>query len=148
MPLPEGYRPRKGDVLIAHVTAYTDVDPEDTQVWATLPGKPHSRHFIDLEDIAGVYSRHFEPGEKVRSVGDFTGQAGEVVAVHEGFVWIKDGHGQMQTIAANELEAVVDPVDRSFVEPAPQAPPYDSPAKAYLVQEPEPMDQEKLDRIG
>lgn len=150
MPLPEGYLPREGDVLIFHATVRHKVEPVDEYVHVLKPGTDYSNMAIPVESIVGLHFRHFDVGDVVRSVGDLTGQTGEVVAVHEVMVWVKDGHGQMQTIAANELE-LAPVIAEPFVEPAPQAPPYESPAKAYLAEPaeaPEAMDQEKLDRIG
>lgn len=149
MPLPEGYLPREGDVLIFHATVRHNVDVGEHDVHLQV-GDRYQTSILKLDQIQAIFSRHFDVGDVVRSVGDLTGQTGEVVAVHHGMVWVKDGHGQMQTIAASELE-LAPALDQPFVEPEPQAPPYESPAKAYLAEPaeaPEAMDQEKLDRIG
>lgn len=152
MPLPEGYLLREGDVVVLHATINRDVRTDEEFASVTMRGR-YSTTLVDLDKIVGIFARHFDVGDVVRSVGDQTGQTGEVVAVHEGMVWIKDGHGQMQTIAANELE-LASALDQPFVEPIKppsMLPQYESPAKDFLVQTDPPLclpDQETLDRIG
>lgn len=120
MPLPEGYLPREGDILILHAVVETNTRPDSDTAYVKVNGRYGAMN-VDLDKIVGVFARHFDEGDIVRSIGDMTGQNGTVIAMYEGMVWIKDGHGQMQTVAANELE-LAPALDQDFVQRAPEEP--------------------------
>lgn len=73
MPLPEGYLPRKGDVLVLHGVVKYDVvrelaDYDEDQklvVWVRLLGDFQDRR-VTLDTVVGVAVRNWEAGEKVR----------------------------------------------------------------------------------
>ena len=142
MSLPEGYLPRKGDVVILHATVRYDFDPGGSDnVSLSLSIREHDSNFVPLDKIVGLHARHWEPGDKVRIISN--GQFGEVVAVSDDAVWIKreDGGDRkwFDTLHANmvapdapprNLEELSRPADAIVQAPsAPQANPDDEEIK-------------------
>lgn len=117
MPLPEGYLPREGDVLILHgVVAHTMRREDSENVFVKLEGR-HSSVMVDLASIVGIKQRHWEPGDIVRKIAD-PAVSGTIVAVCDGWVWMKNnGDEAMYTFAGYEIEndRRGDPVDQPFV---------------------------------
>lgn len=103
MSLPEGYRPREGDVLVLHGTARFDVDPGDDEVHVQIDGDFASR-IIPLNKVVGIHCRHWQIGDRVRLNDD--AEARTVLAVHDDLVWTKADNGMVSTDAANELEEI------------------------------------------
>jgi hypothetical protein len=139
MPIPEGYLPRTGDVVVLHAVVKYDVDPtEDAdskdglQVWVT-PMEYHSPSRVPLNTLVGLYSRHFEAEERVRLHANprFTGI---VIATHDDVVWVKPdeagaiyaGDNFPRTFKATLLEPLPDvaeepPVDTSDIPETPKS---------------------------
>lgn len=125
MLLPEGYLPRRGDVLVLHGTVkYDVVEKEDREhdglkVFIRLDSD-HSDRRVSLDTVVGIYSRKWEPGNLVRLIGERDEDVFEVVAVSGQHAWCKlEKPGcdpSFGTYLANDLEAAPE-----FVEPA--APP-------------------------
>ena len=126
MPLPEGYLPRKGDVLVIHVETRFDVgtdDREGKKLYVHVHPVSESRypHFrVGLDEIVALHCRKWEPGQQVRVIEDRRA-FGEVVAVHGEQVWVQMqlgsvSAGDMKTLAANALEKMPEP------ETAPETP--------------------------
>ncbi len=107
MPLPEGYLPREGDVLLLRAKVKFDVDPEDTSVHATCIGCTYRDVTIPLEEVFGLHFRAWEPHDKVQNIHDHE-DCGEVFAVCDDKVWVKLDTGAMATFEANALEAQPD----------------------------------------
>lgn len=128
MPLPEGYLPRKGDVVVLHAVVKYDVNPKEdadsddgVQVWVT-PLEHYSASRIPLKTLVGLYSRSFAEGERVRVKGEGPVAQGVVISTHEDVVWMKlDENAGFGTYFSCGLEPVPDPLDEPFVE-APAAP--------------------------
>lgn len=142
MPLPEGYLPRKGDVLVLHGHVAYDVDESDLlkrgeadeyQVFIRLDGDYDDRR-IPLKTVIDVFLKTWEAGDRVVIDGDDEGGSGEVIAVHENLCWIKYERPGREpsygTYPASVLNAAPkDPVDEPFfvtegpvAEPPPRAP--------------------------
>lgn len=122
MPLPDGYLPRKGDVLTLLVTVQYDTMPDDSYVHVVPNGRLGSLG-IELEHFDGLRSRAWEVGDHVRSENE--GASGVVEAVSGHWVWFKvdadhvDMPGAMLTADANELELIPEPAapEASAAEP-------------------------------
>lgn len=126
MPLPEGYLPRDGDVLVLHGTVRFNFDAGDHDVHVILDRRfTHTSTTVPLDQVVGIHSRKWEPGDQVRSVKSLH-HFGEVVATIDGWVWVKYAlgsisEGTMQTFEANDLEAVGG--GEPFAEPPPMPQP-------------------------
>ena len=110
MSLPEGYLPRKGDVLVIHVTTRYDVQDRDREegepiyVHVSPVGDSSYHKFrLPLADVIAIHFRNWEVGSKVRSVIDHE-DTGEIAAVYDGWLWIKQPDGHMLTLHANDAE--------------------------------------------
>lgn len=131
MPLPEGYLPRKGDVLVLHGRVkYDVVEKEDVDedqkltVWVRLEGDYQDRR-IPLETVVSIFARKWELGERV--IGNSL--IGEVVGVYEDSIWVKfdtpmNAEPLFGTFLANDLEAAAPKA--LVIEPAPTASDYAS----------------------
>lgn len=130
MPLPEGYLPREGDVLVLHGTVKydADLDPENVEketVWVTLLGDYTSRR-VPLAKVVGIKRRTWKVGEKVRSRNDHE-IFGEIVATHDDLVWFalasdsKSGkvrqHQRNLLVHCNEIEPLLPESMRKMVDP-------------------------------
>lgn len=116
MPLPEGYLPRQGDVVVIHGIVKYNVDPGDTYADVMIEGKYSSVH-IELDKIAGLHCRHWNEGDKVHLPGRAITDVGEVIATNGDNVWIAMPGGSMATYHANQLTEV--PKTPNIPEPAP-----------------------------
>lgn len=119
MPLPKGYLPREGDVLIVYVTVKHTVDPGETSVLVVEPGRKYSSMSVDLTDIGGIHRRNWEPGDLCR----FGGDAVTVLATDDEQAWIKFDNGTRQSVHVNALEAEPTPVESDIAFEEPVAPP-------------------------
>jgi hypothetical protein len=118
MPLPEGYLPRKGDVLLIRVVVQSDYyDIGDGLVSAAVDSAEHRKLFVNMDKIHSLYRRKWNAGDKV-TAGDFEG-AGEVIGIDGDEVWVRDTLDLRWTIVANELEPWVDPEEQISPPPAP-----------------------------
>jgi hypothetical protein len=146
MPLPEGYLPREGDVLVLHGRVKYDVErqaadhDEDGKltVWVRLLSDFRDCR-VPLETVVGVHRRKWDAGAKVRTRADHA-VFGEIVAVHEDAVWLQlDGaskrpgnrptkHPQsLLTLHCNEIE----PMPAAYESPRPPPAPGDSPTRTW-----------------
>jgi hypothetical protein len=133
MPIPEGYLPRKGDVVVLHAVVKYDVNPtedadseEGLNVWVT-PIEYHSSSRVPLKTIVGVYSRRFDADERVR-ITQQPELIGVVLSTYEDKVWVKfDNKGfGLRTLDATALEPIPDaaeepPVDTSDIPETPKS---------------------------
>lgn len=109
MPLPNGYLPRKGDLLLIRVKVKHDVSEGEEDVHFSLPGREYSSHIVELTEIAALHCRAWEAGDKIV----YRGNPGEVVATCGTEAWIRDYHAdQMKTVSANELIPMPEPVEQ------------------------------------
>jgi hypothetical protein len=121
MPLPEGYRPRKGDILVLHGVVKHDVHPGEESVFVTIDGH-YGTESVKLDGIASLFARAWNKGERVRQniMSTNTGD-GEVVATYGDRVWVKfDVDGSMGTFRANDLVLIPsddDPLNAHAVPP-------------------------------
>lgn len=126
MPLPDGYLPREGDVLIVHVVAKYNVDPGDADVHANVVGVKYRDIVVPLDHVVGLHCRHWEVGAKVWIRHDKKNPA-TVIGVDEDRVWVKfSTAGGYATYSANDLtEAAPDvgPKDFGLPETTPPAAP-------------------------
>jgi hypothetical protein len=130
MPIPEGYLPREGDVVVVHATVKYDVDPktdsdEDGPKVFIRPIGGYTDHRVPVKTLVGLYSRHFEEGERVRMHADPTA-TGTVLATYEHLVWVKfERLEDARTIPANSLEPIPErdepPVDTSDIPETPKS---------------------------
>jgi hypothetical protein len=105
MPLPEGYRVRKGDEVLIRARAKRDSiidDDPETAYYLEIIGREYLTILLRLDQVHALYRRKWNKGERVREIGD-PASCGEVVAVHDEFVWVKMDK-DMVTFEANELE--------------------------------------------
>jgi hypothetical protein len=112
MPLPEGYLPREGDVLVLHGTVKFDYDPGEEKVWIRLMDHWEDDR-IPISSVVGVHCRKWEQGEQVRH-RNVEHCFGEIVATCDDMVWVKlaadskrgkkFSAGQLATFHCNELE--------------------------------------------
>lgn len=140
MPLPKGYLPREGDVLVLHVKTRFDVESRDVsfgdrkiQVHVSPIGGSSYHHFaVPLEDVVGIHCRKWSEGDRVRSTDEMAPvnmTTGTVVATHEDKAWVQFDNGPLETVSANDLTA----------EPTPDETPLESVPSPLSVEEtPEP----------
>ena len=86
MPLPEGYLPREGDILVIHVRKFS----------------------IPLKDVERLHCRHWNVGAEIqrKATDPLDRRPGEVLAVDGDMVWVKfsDGKERFMTLHANQIE--------------------------------------------
>lgn len=117
MPLPEGYLPRKGDLISVQGTVKWDVEFNDPYIHIDVDGKT-----LTLEpDKVSLVRRRWANGEKVQLSDSFWPEPGIVIAIVDDFVWVKDpSNGEPITYPANSLKEWRDPkapleVDEQFL---------------------------------
>lgn len=87
MPLPEGYLPRKGDVLTVHMEVKHAVDEGDADVFLTVPGADYQTVAVPLAEVASLKRRTWREGEQVhlkdapRFFGEVVMQPDDIVLV-------------------------------------------------------------------
>jgi hypothetical protein len=116
MPLPQGYLPREGDVLVVHAVVKYDVSSEDQESVFVRPLGYYSDCRLNLSTIVGLHARKWEPGEAATHAGAPV----TVIAVDDDQAWVKYASGGRASVHVNSLDAVpeaVDPVDLPFTEP-------------------------------
>jgi hypothetical protein len=102
MPLPEGYRPRKGDELLIRAKVEFDVDLEEKDVHLRVD---YHKLVIPLAEVQALHIRSWKKGDRVL---DEDGLLGTVIALHGSSVWVKrdavgDEPADMWTFEANDL---------------------------------------------
>lgn len=107
MPLPEGYRPRKGDVLVVHM-AVDYVGDTYLKLKAVHPdGDWQESHYFKPEVVVGVKRRRWEESEEVR-LRERPRVFGKVIATHDDLVWLdlddESDLGPALVVHCNELE--------------------------------------------
>jgi hypothetical protein len=97
MPLPEGYRPREGDVVT--VRARVKYNLEDPDEWVHLQTLVPSRYgggganfTVEPHEITALVSREWKPGMLVRNCSDRS-ERGIVVTAFDGWVVVKPPEG-------------------------------------------------------
>lgn len=131
MPLPEGYLPREGDVVVLHAVVKWDVKPsedaDDSDGLLKVFVRPiggYTDHRVPVNTLVGVHSRRFAEGERVRVIGDGPVAQGVVISTHEDVVWMKLDEGAgFGTYFSSGLEHIPDTLDEPFVEEVRPAPP-------------------------
>jgi len=110
MALPEGYRPRKGDILSLRGVVRWSVRPSDDRVQVKIDGTYSESTSVALEDVV-LERRAWEPEDKIQRRGAVGWDVpGEVLAVQGDFVWVTiPGDDEPETIHANDLEEWRDP---------------------------------------
>jgi hypothetical protein len=86
MPLPEGYLPRKNDVLLLLGTVKHDVDPGETDVHLRVSGDWDTR-IVKLEAVVGVRRRTWRESENVR-IRNAPRIFGKIIAANDDYVWL------------------------------------------------------------
>jgi hypothetical protein len=111
MPIPEGYLPRKGDVVLikarAKRDAYPDSDRENASIQCYFEVVGHeggTNFFVRADEIHSLYARNWDVGDMVFGDG-LTGPA-EVLAV-DGF--------EVQTVSGATLEAFSPDDDKRII---------------------------------
>lgn len=119
MPLPEGYLPREGDVLILHGVVRWNVDAGENDVHLFIDRRyKHSGGVcVPLDQIIDIHCRAWEVGSKVIRKGG-NQNVGTVLATYEDQVWVAFSGGSPVSIHANALEPAPEPA--ADQEPAPQ----------------------------
>lgn len=111
MPLPEGYLPREGDILVIHVQTQFNVEPHDTNVHVRLLRENSYKKFgMPLKDVEGLWARHWNIDDEVQFIAvDPDGRRpGKVLAVDGELVWVKfydkDSPQEHMTLHINQIE--------------------------------------------
>jgi hypothetical protein len=100
MPLPEGYLPREGDVLVVHVKVSFNVDPGEKDVHIRVVGDFRDTA-MPLNKIIGLHCRRWDADDEVVFPG--MNGVGTVLAVYEDQVWVLFPDEAPQTFPANGL---------------------------------------------
>ena len=85
MPLPQGYRPRKGDELLVRARVTYNCEVGDADVHVAMAGAEHKKYMIPLADIYSLHARKWNEGDRVQNDWGWF----EVIAVSEDQVWAK-----------------------------------------------------------
>jgi hypothetical protein len=111
MPLPEGYLPREGDILVIHVQTQFDVEPTDKNVHVRLlGGNSYQKFGMPLMDVERLWARHWNVDDEVQLISaDPAGRRpGKVLAVDGERVWVKfydkDSPHEHMTLHINQIE--------------------------------------------
>lgn len=107
MPLPQGYLPREGDVLVLHAIVSYTVRSEDSDRVFVRPVGYYQDCRIEMSSVVGIHARKWEPGESARYGVD----AITVIAIDDDEAWIKYPDGRRQSVNVNVLDAEPVPVD-------------------------------------
>lgn len=139
MSLPEGYRPREGDVLVLHAKVRFDVEPGDLVAHVEV-GLYKRGCAVALDEIVGVHLRRWSKGDRVRwtdpilNSGDSRSSVAydaTVVAAADDHAWIKLGSdGSFRSVHANSLVPLFDPPEDDVPEAAPTYSPAPPPTAA------------------
>jgi hypothetical protein len=88
---PEGYRPRKGDVVLIRATVKYDVREDDDDGYCFVVTERRSDFSANLGEIVEFVSRAWDIGDRAMlpSVHGAADLIGEIVGVHDGWVWLK-----------------------------------------------------------
>lgn len=119
MKLPKGYLPRKGDKFVLIAELKHNVEAGEDFAFLTIK----SRHGAGVDvtvnvDKLELHRIGWRPLDWARSI-EFYGVCGQVVAVHEGNVWLKDTSGMMRSFADDAIEPIEDPTAKTATEPMP-----------------------------
>jgi hypothetical protein len=126
MPLPEGYLPREGDVLIVYARVKYNVDHGDEYVHVN-----NANGVIGLDNVIGIHSRKWEEDDAVRFI-KMPEATGVVRSIRANMVWIEldkpteftSGIETFVTADSTEIEAV--PIMPDFSEVSELEPPHAS----------------------
>lgn len=110
MPLPEGYLPREGDVLVLHGVVRYSVDASDESVHLIVnPKYKHTSTTVPLDQVVDLYSRFWKPCDQVvRASNPALGQVrdpaiGAVIATFKDSVWVSFEGRWPVSVQANAL---------------------------------------------
>ena len=126
MPLPEGYLPREGDVVVVHAVVEHDYHAtSSTKMVALAPRKYAQTFYIDLDQIIGIHRYKWEVGDLV-TYSVFG--VGQIIAMHEDLLWVRFDGGEMQTLDAGIVSRVPEKqeIEPAAPEPAPRPSPSDA----------------------
>jgi hypothetical protein len=113
MPLPEGYLPRKGDIVLVQARVRYDADRcnADSDCSLEIVGSEHRHFFQPLAEVHALHCRKWNAGDRVKSA-EFDGP-GEVLATCDDQVWVMcetgEDEGGKYTLEANQLDPYVEP---------------------------------------
>jgi hypothetical protein len=115
MPIPKGYLPRKGDIVLVQARAKRDAYPNEPEIqcYFEVVGQETAKFFMSASEIHSIYARNWSVGDEVMSADGC--DHGVVVATMDDQVWVKvnptedDPAGFMGTFDANMLEPYVEP---------------------------------------
>jgi hypothetical protein len=96
MALPLNYHPRKGDILILHVTVQHDVDEDENKAFVLIPPNKYNVEIVPLDSFIGIRRRTWEPGDQVQH-RNIANCFGTVVAMDGDTVWVKLAEGSART---------------------------------------------------
>lgn len=102
--IPEGYLLRKGDKVVVTGVVVFNVDAGESTACVEIASR---KVWIELGDLE-MKSFRFKTDDWVLAAGDAE-QLGQVVAIHDSFVWTKMHDGRMATYVAEVLEPTRDP---------------------------------------
>lgn len=108
MPLPDGYFPRRDDVLILHARVKHNVRGDDTTHVFVRPEGHYADIMLELDSVVGVHALHWDEGARIQSIGD-NPVAGVVIGTHDDRVWVKFDSGGFATRGATELRPEPNP---------------------------------------
>lgn len=129
MPLPEGYTPRTGDVLLIPVTVYSEHDPDESTIYVALsPDGHHDRVFVDRDRVHSFVSRKWQPEERCRLKR--TRVLGTIIASSGDKVWVRLDPVVRANLPGEDIvreswmleEVPVDPIDKDFTDLIPATP--------------------------
>jgi hypothetical protein len=105
MPLPEGYLPRKGDIVLVQARAKRDTNLDvDSEGYFEIIGQEHCKFFMDVSAIHSLHCRRWNEGDRVKSI-EFDGP-GLVIGISDEWVWVLcetgEDEGGRYTLTANE----------------------------------------------
>lgn len=112
MPLPEGYLPREGDILLICVEVKYDLDQDDIaadkdpHVHVFPIGNKYSSFHLPMSGIESLHCLHWDVGAEVQlKHHQAEGRLpGEVMAIHAEMAWVKLSDGCLRTVHANLIE--------------------------------------------
>jgi hypothetical protein len=118
---PEGYRPRKGDVVLIRATVKYDVREDDDDGYCFVVTERRSDFSANLGEIVEFVSRAWDIGDRAMlpSVHGAADLIGEIVGVHDGWVWLKSAD-DLGTYNGSSLVPVPPEPDTSDIPEAPE----------------------------
>jgi hypothetical protein len=102
MPLPKGYLPREGDIVVLHAKVKYDVTPGEDRVLVKAIGS-FGDISTPLDKVVSLHCRNWNEGDMVIDPGNLSHGSGKVLAVFDDVVWVKFRAAYPETIHANRL---------------------------------------------